>query len=57
MKYVVKLVGRDGHWGDEDIDEVDLSTRLGERELFQVVVLTPQGYKRVTMTAKVEKYP
>ena len=59
IKYIVQLGVREGKdWHPvEIIDTDELSLRLGERPVMQVIVPTQQGHKRLTLIAKVEKYP
>lgn len=40
----------------EDIEIEDVPLKLGNHEIFEFVLSTPQGYKRITVTATVEKY-
>jgi len=40
----------------EVIESEDLPLRIGSHDVFELIVPTPQGHKRVTVTAKVEKY-
>ena len=58
LEFVVKNESKKDWLESHDIlDSSELSFRLGEHSLFELVVSTPQGHKRVTITAKVEKYP
>jgi hypothetical protein len=56
-KYAVQVGIRDtkGYRRFEELDSEDLPLRLGEHELFDIYVPTPQGHKRVRLIAKVEK--
>lgn len=41
----------------EVVDTEELPERLGEHELFTLILAGPRGNRRITITAKVEKYP
>lgn len=58
VKYQLAFQMRHGKEWDrpEDIEIEDIPLKLGNHQIFILVLGTPQGYKRVTVTANVEKY-
>jgi hypothetical protein len=41
----------------EDIETEDVPMKLGNHDLMEFVLSTPQGVKRIKIKATVEKYP
>lgn len=56
-KYIVQLgLYSQSFFRDvEVVDSEDLSLRLGKHDLIQAYLHTPQGLKKITITATVEK--